>query len=176
MDTVTLAIIVIVVLAIIGAAIGLMRQRRSTELRSRFGPEYERMLQDKGDQRKAEAELHRRAKRIEQLKIRPLAPEDRRRFTDHWKTIQAEFVQDPESSMAHADMLVQEVMEVRGYPIESFDQAAADISVDHPQVVENFRHGHEIAMRHRRGDASTEDVRQAMLCYSEVFDELVTAA
>jgi hypothetical protein len=174
MDTTLLTIALVVALLIAVAALLFLRRRRSTQLRSRFGPEYERTLRDAGDQRKAESELAKRAKRVEQLNIRALSPEDKARFNTHWTTVQAEFIQDPATSVEHADMLLQEVLEVRGYPIESFDQAAADISVDHPSVVQKFRKGHEIALRHRKGDASTEDVRQAMACYGEVFTELVS--
>ena len=151
-----------------------MQKRRSGHLQSQFGPEYERALNETGDKRKAEAELQQREKRVQKLSIRPLERADRERFTTDWRRIQAEFVDGPMGSMTHADVLLQEVMSARGYPVENFEQAAADISVDHPTVVQNYRSGHDIAVRHQRGTADTEDLRQAMIHYRELFDELVT--
>jgi hypothetical protein len=174
MDTTTL-IIALLVLIILGlAAVLLMQRRRSDNLRSKFGPEYDRALEESGDKRKAEAQLQEREKRVQKLSIRPLDREDRERFISDWRRVQAEFVDDPEGSISHADELLQKVMEARGYPVENFEQAAADISVDHPDVVQNYRTGHDIAVRHRRGEASTEDLRQAMIHYRELFDDLVT--
>ncbi len=174
MDSNTLIIIVLVIAVIVLAAVLLMQKRRSGHLQSQFGPEYERALNETGDKQKAEAELHKREKRVQKLDIRPLEAENRERFTTDWRRVQAEFVDDPTASMTHADALLQKVMSARGYPVDNFEQVAADVSVDHPTVVQNYRSGHEIAVRHQRGEASTEDLRQAMIHYRELFDELVT--
>lgn len=173
MDTTTIIIVLLVVLVVALASVLLMQRRRSQKLQSRFGPEYDRTVRETGDKRKAESELLEREKRVEKLSIRPLEPEDRERFIEDWRKVQAEFVDDPEGSMSHADALLQEVMGARGYPVQNFEQAASDISVDHPKVVQNYRAGHKIADRHRRGEASTEDLRQAMIHYRDLFDELV---
>ena len=174
MDTTTLIIIALVVLVVAFGAMLLMQRQRSGHLQSRFGPEYDRALEETGDKRKAEAELQQREKRVQKLEIRPLEAADRDRFTSNWRRIQAEFVDDPMGAMTQADVLLQEVMKARGYPVENFEQVAADVSVDHPKVVQNYRSGHEIAVRHGRGEAGTEDLRQAMINYRELFDELVT--
>ena len=173
MDTNLLLIVLIVLVLLVGGVL-LLARRRSERLRSRFGPEYERELEAAGSRRKAEAELAEREKRVEKLPLRPLPDSERARFSDAWRKVQAEFVDDPAGSMAHADSLIGEVMAARGYPMSNFEQTAADISVDHPSVVQNYRAGHAIAMRHRDGQAGTEDLRQAMIHYRELFAELVT--
>jgi len=174
MDTTTLIIAALVLLVLVLGGVLLMQRRRSSHLQSHFGPEYERALKETGDKRKAEAELQHREKRVQKLSIRPLDRDDRERFTKEWRRTQAEFVDDPIGSMRHADILLQDVMSARGYPVENFEQVASDISVDHPTVVQNYRSGHDIAVRHQRGEAGTEDLRQAMIHYRELFDELVT--
>jgi FtsZ-interacting cell division protein ZipA len=173
MDKTTLIIIVVVVAVLIVAGIFLMQRRRTEQLRSRFGPEYDRALREAGDKRKAEAELQDREKRVEKLSIRPLDPAQRDRFAAEWQRVQAEFVDDPENSVRDADILLQEVMRTRGYPVQNFDQVAADVSVDHPTVVQHFRTAHDIARRHSRGEGNTEDLRNAMINYRALFDELV---
>ena len=165
-----LVIAVIVVLAIAWAA---MRRRRSAQLRERFGPEYDRVLQKEGDARKAEGVLEFREKHRQKFKIRPLTAADRSSFAIRWNEVQARFVDDPRGAVTVADSLVTDVMQARGYPIGEFEQRAADISVDHPVVVENYRAAHEIAMRHSSGRASTEDLRQAMVYYRLLFQELL---
>lgn len=174
MDTNTLIIIALVILVIALGGVLLMQRQRSGHLQSQFGPEYERALKETGDKRKAETELLQREKRVQKLAIRPLERADRDRFITDWRGIQAQFVDDPAASITHADVLLQEVMSARGYPVENFEQVAADVSVDHPNVVQNYRSGHDIAARHERGEAGTEDLRQAMIHYRELFDELVT--
>lgn len=173
MDKTTLIIIVAVVAVLIVAGIFLMQRRRTEQLQSRFGPEYDRALREAGDKRKAEAELQDREKRVEKLSIRPLDPAQRDRFAAEWQRVQAEFVDDPENSVRDADILLQEVMSTRGYPVQNFDQVAADVSVDHPTVVQHFRTAHDIARRHSRGEGNTEDLRNAMINYRALFDELV---
>ena len=172
MDPNLLIIILVVLVVLLGGAL-LFQSYRSRQLRSRFGPEYEREVEAAGNRRKAEAELANRAKRVDNLNIRPLRNEDREQFIGRWQRVQAEFVDDPERSIAGADSLLGEVMAARGYPVSNFDQMAADVSVDHPKVVQNYRAGHAIAVRHQRGEANTEDLRQAMIHYRELFAELV---
>lgn len=173
MDKTTLIIIAAVVAVLIVAGIFLMQRRRTEQLQSRFGPEYDRALREAGDKRKAEAELQDREKRVEKLSIRPLDPAQRDRFAAEWQRVQAQFVDDPENSVRDADILLQEVMSTRGYPVQNFDQVAADVSVDHPTVVQHFRTAHDIARRHSRGEGNTEDLRNAMINYRALFDELV---
>ena len=173
MDRTMLLIIAAVVIALIVAGIFLMQRRRSEHLKSRFGPEYDRAVRETGDKRKAEAELHDRERRVEKLSIRPLDPAQRERFTSAWQDVQAEFVDNPENSVRDADILLQDVMRARGYPVQNFEQVANDVSVDHPSVVQHFRAAHNIAKRNSRGEGNTEDLRNAMINYRALFDELV---
>ena len=166
-------VVVIVAVAIVAIAFLTSRKRRSMRLRERFGPEYDRVLRQEGDARKAEGVLEFREKRREKFKIHPLSPTDKSSFTTRWNEVQARFVDDPKGATTVADSLVTDVMQTRGYPIGEFEQRAADISVDHPIVVENYRAAHQIAMRHSAGKASTEDLRQAMVHYRVLFQELL---
>lgn len=166
-----IAAIVIVALVVVGYL--LMRRRRSEQLRSRFGPEYDRAVEEKGDRSKAEAELAARERRVEKLDVRPLDPATRRGFMERWSEVQARFVDDPPRAVMFADALIAEVMSARGYPVKDFEQRAGDISVDHPEVVEHYRIAHDIAARHGRGEAGTEDLRQAMIHYRALFEDLV---
>jgi hypothetical protein len=175
MDNTTLIVLAVVVIALIAGGLLLMQRRRTEHLQSRFGPEYERALKESGDKSKAEAELQEREKRVEKLSIRPLDSSQRQRFTDEWQRVQAKFVDDPEGSIKDADILLQEVMTARGYPVKNFEQVTADISVDHPKVVQHFRTAHEIAVRHEHGEGDTEDLRNAMINYRALFEELVTS-
>jgi FtsZ-interacting cell division protein ZipA len=165
------AVVVVVAVAVI--AFFLMRKRRSQQLRERFGPEYDRVLKKEGEVRRAENVLDIREKRREKFEIRSLSAAARTDFAERWRTVQSQFVDDPKGSVARADRLVSEVMAERGYPVADFEQRAADISVDHPVVVENYRAAHDIALRHSRGEASTEDLRRAMVHYRSLFDELL---
>jgi FtsZ-interacting cell division protein ZipA len=176
MDKTTIIIIAVVLGVLVVAGFFLMRRRRTEELQSRFGPEYERALKETGDKSKAETELQRREKRVEKLSIRPVDPAQRERFSAEWQRVQAEFVDNPENSIRDADILLQEVMRTRGYPVENFDQVAADVSVDHPTVVQHFRTAHDIARRHSKGEGNTEDLRNAMINYRALFDELVAVS
>jgi hypothetical protein len=150
----------------------LIRKRRTERLRTRFGPEYARAVQESGGRRQGEAGLQQREKRVEGLAIRRLAPNDREVYIASWRKIQEQFVDDPKSSVTQADQLLGDVMSARGYSVSDFEQRSADISVDHPLVVDNYRAAHEIAVR-ARGQANTEDLRQAMIHYRTFFDELV---
>lgn len=168
-------VVVVIVVAVAVAVIGffLMRKRRSRSLRERFGPEYDRVVQKEGNVRRAEDVLQFRAQRREKLRIVPLSQTSRADFANRWTGVQSLFVDDPKGAVSQADRLVNEVMQVRGYPVGEFAQRAADISVDHPVVVANYRAAHEIALRHSRGQASTEDLRKAMVHYRALFDELL---
>lgn len=176
MNTMTLIFICVLIgIAILGiAALFFLRKRRTEGLRTQFGPEYDRALQESGDRRHAEASLEERKERVERFKIQPLKPGDSARFTESWRRVQARFVDDPNGAVTEADQLLGEVMSTRGYPVSDFEQRTADISVDHPRVVENYRAAHEIALRHAQGKASTEDLRQAMIHYRTLFVDLVS--
>jgi len=175
MSTLTLAIIIgVVVIGIVGIVAAMFLKKNKTErLQTRFGPEYTRAVEESGGRRKAEAGLEQREKRVESFAIRPLAASDRERYIASWHKVQAEFVDDPNKSVTQADQLLGDVMSTRGYSVSEFEQRSADISVNHPLVVENYRAAHAIAVRHAAGLASTEDLRQAMIHYRTLFDELV---
>jgi len=176
MDKSVVIILVVAVVAVlaIAAAIWMYLQKRRTEqLRNRFGPEYERVVEKDGDRRQAEAVLVERQKRVEKFELRPLSNEDRQRFSRAWTQQQARFVDDPRGAVAEADRLIGEVMKMRGYPVGDFEQRAADISVDHPLVVENYRLAHKIAIKDTRGGAGTEELRKAMVHYRALFEELL---
>ena len=151
-----------------------MRSRRSARLRTQFGPEYERAVSEGGDRGRAEASLAKRAERVKSYHLRPLAEADRASFLETWNRDQALFVDSPAGAVAEADHLLGQVMSARGYPVLDFEQRAADISVDHPGVVQTYRTAHEIAVRHASGHAGTEDLRRAMIHYRALFEELVT--
>jgi hypothetical protein len=174
MSPTAIVILVVAVLVVIGIAVMIMRSRERERLQEHFGAEYEHQVEAAGGSKaKAEAELLKREKRVQKLDIKPLSPAERDAFADEWQKVQARFVDDPERSIALADALVAEVMKARGYPVQDFEQRAADISVEHPKVVENYRAAHEIAVRHSRGSAGTEDLRNALLGYRALFDELL---
>jgi hypothetical protein len=147
--------------------------RRSQELRARFGPEYDRMTSEAGSKRDAEAELSARQERREQLNIRPLPAEARERYATQWSAVQTQFVDSPGAAVSAADGLVSSVMADRGYPMDDFEQRAADVSVDHPNVVDNYRQAKKISRASEQGQASTENLRQAMQNYRALFDELL---
>ena len=176
MDTNTLAIVAVVVLLLAVVGFLLTRRRRSETLRERFGPEYHRTVHEMGSPSKAEAELMARQKRVSKLNIVPLAPADAERFTRDWRALQARFVDSPQGSLFEADQLVRELMLKRGYPMGDFDSRAADISVDHPAVVDHYRSAHSIMLRDQRGEADTEALRQAIVHYRALFAELLEVA
>jgi hypothetical protein len=150
-----------------------MNRMRSQRLRQRFGPEYDRTIREEGNLRKAEAALEARARRVAKLHIRPLSAADADRFDSAWRGIQVRFVDDPRGAVTEADRLVGELMAARGYPVGEFEQRVADISVDHPDVVVNYRAAREIAVLHSEGKANTEDLRQAMVHYRALFRDLL---
>jgi hypothetical protein len=148
------------------------RQRR-VRLRERFGPEYDRAVETAGGPAKAEADLEERARRVERLKIRPLSREQADSFARHWRQIQGRFVDDPNGAVEAADHLVAQVMAARGYPLDDFETRAADLSVDHPRVVENYRIARGVAIRREQGKAETEELRQAVVNYRTLFEDLL---
>jgi hypothetical protein len=176
MSTSTTAVVILLVVAAIALAAWLiMRQRRSEHLRSRFGPEYKRVVEEHGNKQLAEAVLEKREKRLERLHIQPLPPSNRDRFAQAWQAVQARFVDAPRGAVAEADRLVTDVMKARGYPAweSDFEQRAEDISVDYPQLVANYRAAADIAQHNKLGDATTEDLRRAMVYYRALFDDLL---
>ena len=173
MNTTAILILVLIVVVIAVGAFLFWQRRRSAALKQKFGPEYQRAVGQFGDERKAEAELAAREKRVRSLDIRSLTPEEQARFTEAWKKAQARFVDEPSQAAAEADTLVKELMQARGYPVGDFEQRAADISVDHPDVVDNYRNARAIAERNKSGKATTEDLRQAMVHYRSLFEELL---
>jgi hypothetical protein len=174
MDTNTQLMIAVGVVVVIVVALLLWRMQKSKGLKNRFGPEYARTLEEAGGKRQAESQLHKLEKRVEKYSIQPLSAAEAARFAVAWTAVQSDFVDNPKAAVAHADTLVGEVMAARGYPVTEFEQRSADLSVDHPVVVQNYRAAHDIALRHERGDAGTEDLRQAMIHYRTLFDDLVS--
>jgi hypothetical protein len=170
---IALFIALILILAVVAWLYRRNRLYATADMRKKFGPEYERAVLTHGSERKAEAKLSDREKRVEKLNIRDLDPTEHERFSKQWQAVQSRFVDSPKGAVAEADDLVSLVMKARGYPVADFDQRAADISVDHPRVVENYRSAHEIALRVGKDAATTEDLRTAMIHYRSLFDELV---
>ncbi len=171
-DPKTLILIGVVVVVLVVLAVVIVRRQRTAALRRHFGPEYDRAVREQGAAR-AETVLLERQKRVEKLQLRELSADERERFITEWRTVQSRFVDDPKGAVNDADELVTRLMHLRGYPMSDFEQRAADISVDHPRVVDNYRAAHEIALRHRRGEATTEDMRNALIYYRSLFDELL---
>jgi hypothetical protein len=174
MDPRLIAAITLLVLVIVVAVVLYARKRKKAAgLRDRFGPEYDRAVKQHGSERKAEAKLADRETRVESLNIRDLDMLERERYLTQWQAMQSRFVDSPKGAVTEAEELVSSVMQTRGYPVADFDQRAADISVDHPRVVENYRSAHTIALKLGKGETSTEELRTAMIYYRALFDELV---
>lgn len=174
MDTIWLIVIGVVVVVAIGALVVWMARRGSggeRQLRKTFGDEYDRTVERKGDEEAAQRELEQRLERHDRFEIRELDNDERRRFADEWQDVQRRFVDEPEAATREADRLIQQVMETRGYPVEDFEQRAADLSVDHPEVVEHYREGRRLLDRGER--VSTESHREAMLHFRELYERLV---
>jgi hypothetical protein len=174
-NTTTIILVAIVFLVVGGLlAMAVMRFQRSRRLRERFGPEYDRMVKEAGDKQKAESELEARLAHVETLQIRPLSAEEVNRFSLEWQATQAEFVDEPLISIQKADRLIREVMKAKGYPVEDFEQRAADISVDYPELVTDYRGLHMIAVKDEDDQVSTEEMRQAMVHGRALFENLVS--
>jgi hypothetical protein len=170
-----IVIAVAAVAAIVLGVVAALRTRRTRSLKGRFGPEYDRAVEGADSRRAAEADLRAREERREEFELHDLEPAAAERYREEWQRAQSDFVDDPSAAVSEADLIIQQVMRDRGYPVEDFDQRAADLSVDHPVVVENYRSAHTIAVSAADGDATTEDLRRAMRRYRSLFDELVGA-
>jgi hypothetical protein len=167
-----IAAVVVLGLVALGAAF-FYQKRQSHKLKERFGPEYGRTVNELGGRTKGESELKAREKRVERLEILPLAPPEAARFSEAWQALQGRFVDNPKGVVVQAEQLVRELMEKRGYPMGDFERRAGDISVDHPDVVANYRAAQAIAVRDQRGSADTEELRKAVVHYRALFDELL---
>src|SRR5689334_18524275 len=168
-------VLVAVIFLIIGGlvAMAVMRAQRTSRLKERFGPEYERALNEMGDKRQAENELDARLAHVNTLQIRPLTAEEVNRFALEWQKTQTEFVDEPLTALQKADRLIREVMKTKGYPVEDFEQRAADISVDYPELVTDYRGLHLIAVKEAKDEVSTEEMRQAMVHARALFENLI---
>ncbi len=175
MNTTYIIILVVLVLVIIGVILGLVfaRRRRSKQLHDQFGPEYDHTVQTMGDEKKAQTELDERQKHVEALDIRPLSVSERERYQADWTAVQSKFVDEPGQAIVDADRLIMEVMQLRAYPVSDFEQRAADISVNYPALVSNYRAAREIAIKNEQHQANTEELRQAMIYYRSLFEELL---
>jgi hypothetical protein len=173
MTTTMIVVLAIAAVVVAGALAWYLQRQRSRQLKARFGPEYDRMREEVGDVRHAEAALAARENRVHKLHIRALSEPEMARFSEVWRHIQTLFVDEPNGAVREADHLVNEVMTAKGYPIADFNQRSADISVDHPIVVEHYRAARNIAERNDAGTASTEDLRQAVIHYRALFDDLL---
>ena len=176
----TIAVVIVVVLAVIvivlAAALIARPAMRRRQLKSEFGPEYDRTVEDKGDVRSAEHELTNRQRRHQELELKPLSDDHRARYLRDWSAVQEEFVDSPKAAVGKADQLIGEVMTDRGYPAGDFDQQAADLSVEHSSVLGHYRTAHTISQRPNSDPASTEDLREAMVHYRTLFEDLVDHA
>jgi FtsZ-interacting cell division protein ZipA len=174
MDTwVWIVIAVVVAVVVVAVLWSALRSRRTRSLQDRFGREYDRAVDKAGGRREAEHELTEREKRHQELELRPLSQDARERYLRQWQATQGRFVDDPKGAVSDADDLVQRVMRDRGYPVEDFEQRAADISVEHPELVERYRTADGIARASERGEASTEDLRHSVRHYRALFVELL---
>ncbi len=170
---IVIAAAVVIAAVVIVAAAAASSRRKTQRLKQRFGPEYDRTVSEAGEQKTAEKELAARERNRDKLDIRPLTSEALEVYTRRWQTVQTAFVDDPSSALGDADRLVTEVMRERGYPVDDFDQQAADISVDHPTVVENYRAAHDIYLSQQNGEVGTEVQRQAFVHYRALFEKLL---
>lgn len=174
MSTTVMVILIVIIVALVAVGGALyLRQKRSERLREEFGPEYEREVAGAPSRPAGEKELQARQKRHRKLDVRPLEPDERAGYRESWERVQNEFVDSPGDAVREADRLVIAIMRKRGYPTDDFDQRAADVSVDHPDVVEHYREAHRIAVAHERGDAGTEDLRQAAIAYRSLVGALL---
>jgi hypothetical protein len=175
MNPTYLIIAVVLIVVIMGAIMAPMfaRRKRSQKFQNKYGTEYDHTVKTAGNEKKAQAELNERQKHVDTLNIRPLAASERERYQAEWTAIQAKFVDQPGQATVEADHLIMEVMKVRDYPVSDFDQRAADISVNYPTLVSNYRAAREIAIKNEKHSANTEELRQALIYYRSLFDELL---
>jgi hypothetical protein len=173
MSTENIILIIVAIVAVAFAAWALLQREKTRKLKNQFGPEYDRVLEQEKNSRHAEALLEERQKRVQKYQIRPLTREECDMYSAKWRTVQEHFVDDPREAVAQADSLITDAMRLRGYPMSDFDQRAADLSVDHPTAVEDYRVAHSIAVRAAEGSASTEDLRRAMQHYRSLFEHVL---
>ena len=175
MNTTYIIIAIVLLLVILGAILGLVfaRRRRSEQLKDQFGSEYDHTVETMGDEKKAQTELNERQKHVDALDIRPLSAIERERYLADWTAVQSKFVDDPGQAIVDADRLIIEVMQLRAYPVSDFEQRAADISVNYPDLVSNYRAAREIAIKNKQNLADTEELRQSMVYYKSLFEELL---
>jgi hypothetical protein len=175
MNTKYLIIAVVVVLVILGAILGpiFARRKRSERYHDQFGPDYDRTVKTMGNEKKAQTEMDERQKHVETLNIRPLSVSERERYLADWAAVQAKFIDQPGQATVEADHLIMEVMQIRAYPVSDFEQRAADVSINYPALVSNYRAAREIAIKNERHQADTEELRQALVYYRSLFDELL---
>lgn len=173
MGTVLTIVIIVVVVLAAAALLFMYQRRRSGELQQRFGPEYERTLEESGDRRGAERELRSRERRVSQLDITPLSRGSAAAYEVEWAEIRQSFVDRPAGAVADADRLVLRMMRESGYPVDDFDQRVNDISVDHPEVAAHYRDAHRVAVAQAHGEADTEELRQAVTAYRALVDALL---
>lgn len=167
------AAIVVTVFGVVMLVRKQSKQKRSDRLRNRFGPEYDLAASKYGDYTLAEQDLEERERRSRQITLRPLSAQNRERFAEAWRSVQAHFVDDPGNAVIEADRLLDKLMSQRGYPIGDFEQQVCDLSVEHPRVVGNYRAAHLIAERQLRAEASTDDLREALIQYRVLYEELL---
>ena len=172
----TIAIIAVLLIVALVLLWFTIRRKKTDELRDKYGDEYDRTVEDRGDRAKAEADLADRERRVKELDIRPLTSTERTQFTDEWHEVKSIFVDSPAEAILHADRMLAKMMQTRGYPMSDFDRRYEDLTVDHGDVARSYRSGHEMTLRQQSGDASTEDLRQGMKHYEVLFDELVRDA
>jgi FtsZ-interacting cell division protein ZipA len=173
MNTVNIVVLIVAIVAIAIAGWALLQREKTLKLKRRFGPEYDRVIDQEKNARRAETVLGERQKRVDRYSIRVLSPEERECFASKWRALQEHFVDNPHDAVAQADALVTDAMRTRGYPMTDFEQRAADLSVDHPTVVQDYRGAHEIAVRDTQGSATTEDLRKAMQYYRTLFEHVL---
>lgn len=173
--TYIITIIAVLVILVLGIILGLTfsRRQRSKRFQNKFGPEYDRTVQNAGNEKKAQAELSERQKHVETMNVRPLSREEHDRYLAEWKAVQAKFVDQPGQATVEADHLIMEVMKARAYPVSDFEQRAADLSVTYPALVSNYRAAREIAIKNEQHSANTEELRQAFIHYRSLFEELL---
>ena len=172
-DNLMVVVIAVVLIAAAAAALMYLQRQKIARVKDRFGPEYDRAVNETGAPAKAAAALEDRVRRVEKFKIHALTPEQASSFDREWQRVQGMFVDDPDRAVESADRLVAQVMSARGYPIEDFETRAADLSVDHPRVVENYRVARALALRRKHGEAGTEELRQAVVNYRALFQDLL---
>jgi hypothetical protein len=177
MNSTYIIIAVVLILVIMGVILApnFARRNRSERLHGQFGTEYDHTVQALGDEKKAHTELDERQKHVKTLNIRPLSVSEREHYLADWAAVQSKFVDEPGQAVVDADGLIMEVMQIRAYPVSDFEQRAADISVSYPALVSNYRAAREIAIKNKQREANTEELRQAMIYYRSLFEELLKA-